>query len=97
MQEEQYRGQLALELHFRDEQVKTASFAPVAGGNSGLFSCSLGPLSEADVGELERAARLDTPIRLRFSEYPLLLDQVTVERKGPQSVRIVGRVVRAAG
>jgi hypothetical protein len=94
MPKQERRGQLPLELHFTDEHLGAASFAPSPGSDGGLFSCSLGPLSEETVGELERAARTRTPIRLRFSERPLLLDQVTVERKGPHSVRIVGRVVK---
>jgi hypothetical protein len=51
-------------------------------------------VTEETVVELERAARAHTPIRLRFSERPLLLDHVTVERRGPHSVRIVGHVVK---
>jgi hypothetical protein len=95
MPKQERRGQLPLELHFSDDHLGAASFAPSPGGDgSGLFSCSIGPVSEETVGELERAARTQTPIRLKFSEHPLLLDHVTVERKGPRTVRIVGRVVK---
>jgi len=95
MTEQKRRGQLPLQLHFSDDHLGAASFAPSPGGDgSGLFSCSLGPLTEEAVGQLERAARSQTPIRLKFSEHPLLLDHVTVERKGPHTVRIVGRVVK---
>ena len=95
MTKQERRGQLPLELSFSDDHLGEASFAPSPGGDgSGLFSCSLGPLTEEAVGELERAARTQTPIRLKFSEHPLLLDHVTVERKGPHTVRIVGRVVK---
>src|SRR5687767_15647287 len=87
-------GQLPLDLHFSDDRLGSASFAPSPGSDSGLFSCSIGPLSEEAVAELERAARAETPICLRFSEHPLLLDHVTVERKGPQTVRIIGLVVK---
>ena len=96
MTKQERRGQLPLELHFSDDRLSSASFAPLPGSDGGLFSCSIGPLSEEAVGELERAARAQTPIRLRFSERPLLLDQVTVERKGPHTVRIVGHVVKGA-
>ena len=96
MLEEKRRGQLPLELCFREDDLRAASFAPIPGSEGGLFSCSIGSLAEEVVAELERAARVDTPIRLRFSEQPLLLDHVIVERKGPHSVRIVGRVVLGA-
>src|SRR5262245_45685169 len=96
MTTQERRGQLPLELRFSDDHLSSASFAPSPGSDGGLFSCSIGPLSEEAVGELERAARAQTPIRLRFSERPLLLDHVTVERKGPQTVRIVGHVVKGA-
>jgi hypothetical protein len=94
MTKQERHGQLPLELHFSDDRLGSASFAPSPGHDGGLFSCSIGPLSEEAVGELERAARAELPIRLRFSERPLLLDHVTVERKGPQMVRIVGHVVK---
>ena len=87
-------GQLPLELHFTDDHLGAASFAPAPGSEGGLFSCSIGPLTEETVGALVRAARTKTPLRLRFSERPLLLDHITVERKGPHSVRIVGHVVK---
>lgn len=95
MTEQERRGQLPLEFHFSDDHLGAASFTPSTGGDgSGLFSCSLGPLTEETVGELERAARAEMPIRLKFSEHPLLLDHVTVERRGPHTVRVVGRVVK---
>jgi hypothetical protein len=34
-----------------------------------------------------------TPVRLVFGESPVLLDLVTLERKEPQGVRIVGHTV----
>lgn len=95
MSKQERRGQLPLEFHFPDDRLGSASFAPSPGTDSGLFSCSIGPLSEEAVGEIERAARAELPIRLRFSERPLLLDNVTVERKGPHTVRIVGHVVKS--
>jgi hypothetical protein len=94
MPKQERRGQLPLELHFTDDHLGAASFAPSPGSDGGLFSCSLTPVTEETVVELERAARTHTPIRLKFSERPLLLDHVTVERKGPHSVRIVGHVVK---
>ena len=94
MPKQERRGQLPLELHFTDDHLGAASFAPSPGSDGGLFSCSITPVTEEMLVELERAARAHTPIRLRFSERPLLLDHVTVERKGPHSVRIVGHVVK---
>jgi hypothetical protein len=94
MPKQERRGQLPLELHFTDDHLGAASFAPSPGSDGGLFSCSITPVTEETVVKLERAARAHTPIRLLFSERPLLLDHVTVERKGPHSVRIVGRVVK---
>ena len=94
MPKQERRGQLPLELHFTDDHLGAASFAPSPGTDGGMFSCSIAPVTEETVVELERAARAHTPVRLRFSERPLLLDQVTVERKGPHSVRIVGHVVK---
>ena len=88
------RGQLPLELTFTDDHLGAATFAPTPGSDGGLFSCSIGPLTDETVGELMRAARTQTPIRLHFSERPLLLDHVSVERKGPHTVRIVGHVVK---
>ena len=70
-------GQLPLELTFTDDHLGAASFAPSPGSDGGLFTCSIGPITEEAVGELLRAARNQTPIRLRFSERPLLLDHVT--------------------
>ena len=94
MTKQERRGQLPLELHFSDDRLGSASFAPSPGSDGGLFSCSITPVTEETVVELERAARAHTPIRLKFSERPLLLDHVTVERKGPHSIRIVGHVVK---
>ena len=94
MTKQERRGQLPLELQFSDDRLSSASFAPSPGSDGGLFSCSIAPVTEETVVELERAARAHTPIRLKFSERPLLLDHVTVERKGPHSVRIVGHVVK---
>jgi hypothetical protein len=85
--------QFAFDFHFGDSQVRSASFAPTPGsGGKGIFSCSVEPLTNEAVAALERAARRHTPIRLMFKQ-PMLLDFVALERKGPQSVRIVGEVI----
>ena len=91
----EHRGQLAFELRITDSQVTAASFASMSeGGVAGLFSCSVGALADDDVAALERAAYEHTPVRLLFSESPVLLDLVTLERREPHAVRIIGHVVR---
>ena len=95
-QKKEHRGQLALELRVTDSQVLAASFASMPdGGDGGLFSCSVGALADDDVAALERAAYEHTPVRLLFSESPVVLDLVTLERREPHGVRIIGHVVRA--
>jgi hypothetical protein len=86
------RGQLPFDFHFGDSRVRSASFAPTMGSDTGIFACSVGPLTNELLAALERAAREHTRIRLMF-EHPVLLDFVKLERKGPQSVRIVGEVI----
>jgi hypothetical protein len=87
-------GQLALELDCRD-RVKSASFTPGPGGEGGLFSCSIGPVTEETIATLDQAAQTHTLVSLSFSDQPVLLDLVTLERKEPLSIRIVGQLVRA--
>jgi hypothetical protein len=94
MPEQERRGQLPFDLHCAEEQVRSASYTPQPGGDGGLFSCSVGPLADRDVASLERAVRDHTPVRLLLSEQPLLLTLVTLERRDPQSVRIVAHVVK---
>ena len=94
-QKKEHRGQLALELRIADSQVTAASFASMSeGGDGGLFSCSVAALAEGDVAALERAAYEHTRVRLLFSESPVVLDLVTLERREPHCVRIIGHVVR---
>ena len=86
------QGQIPFDFHFGDSQVRSASFAPTLGSDTGIFACSVGALTNDAVAALERAAHRHTRIRLMF-ERPVLLDFVKLERKGPQSVRIVGEVI----
>jgi hypothetical protein len=96
MAEEQKRSrQLALELNCADFDVKSASFSPAPGGEGGLFSCSLRLVDAKTVAALDEAAQTHTLVNLQFSEHPLLLELVTLERKAPQLVRIVGHIVKA--
>jgi hypothetical protein len=95
MAEEQGRpGQLTLELNCADFDVASASFSPAPGGEGGLFSCSIRLVSAETVAALDRAAQTHTRVNLLFTEHPLLLDLVTLERKAPHLVRIVGHIVQ---
>jgi hypothetical protein len=82
-----------LELDFgTDYQISAASFAPGPGG--GIFSCSVSPMADETVAALDSAIRRRGPVRLLFPGHQaVLLDLVTLERKGPQLIRISGRVV----
>ena len=94
MPEERRRGHSPLELCVPDDQFEAASFTPVAGSNGGSFSCLLNELSYDSVSAIERAIQTATPVRLVISAHPILLGHVTIERQGPHSVRILGRVMR---
>ena len=89
-------SQGALDLDCAD-CIRAASFAPAPGGEFGVFSCSIGPLADETVAALDRAANAHRPVRLLFSKRPLLLSLVSIERKEPRSVRIVGQVMPAIG
>jgi hypothetical protein len=91
--ERERRGQLALELDCSGYQATGQTFAPTPGGASGLFSCSVGPLPQETIAALDRAAHEHGRVRLLFGGRPVLLELVTLERKGAQRVRIVGQVV----
>jgi hypothetical protein len=97
MTEEQERArQFTLDLNCDEYEVRAASFSPGREGEGGLFSCSIAPVTDETAAALAQAVQSHTLIRLSFSEHPLLLDLVTLERKAPQSVRIVGHIVRPA-
>lgn len=95
--QEPRRGQLMLELDCAPYEVERLMFVPAPnGGEGGLFSCSVGPLPDDMIVALDEAARTRAPVRLLLQRHPLVLDMVTLERKGPQRVRIVGAVRDAA-
>lgn len=96
MQEQEHRGQLPLDLDCANRRVMAASFVPGPEDRAGVFSCVIGPLPDETVEHLNRASQEHTRVRLMFSDRSLLLEFVTLERKGPQSVRIVGQLVAAA-
>jgi hypothetical protein len=95
--ERERRGETSsLELNFGAGcEVSAASFVPQ--GDGGTFACSVGPLSDETVAALDRAAHSHTPVRLLFpGDQSVALELVKLERKGPQLIRISGRVRRAA-
>jgi hypothetical protein len=94
-EEQERRGQLPLDLDCRVYEVRGQTFAPAPnGGEGGLFSCSVGPLSEETIAALNEAARTEGPVCLLFNEVSILLRLVTLERKAAQRVRIVGSVAK---
>jgi hypothetical protein len=96
VREEQRRGQLPLDLDCANRHVMAASFVPGSDEQAGVFSCVIGALSDETVAVLDRALQEHARVRLLFSDRSLLLEFVKLERKGPQSVRIVGQLVAAA-
>jgi hypothetical protein len=94
--QQERHGQLAFDLNCADYEVKDASFAPALGGEGAMFSCAIARVSNETMVALDRAARARTPISLWFSDCPVVLDLVTLQRKSPQSVRIIGHVLRPA-
>jgi hypothetical protein len=96
VREEERRGQLPLDLDCANRHVMAASFVPGPDEQAGVFSCVIGALSDETVAGLDRALQEHSRVRLLFSDRALLLEFVTLERKGPQSVRIVGQLVAAA-
>jgi len=93
-QDQERRGQLALELDCTAHQVTGQSYMPAPGGAGGLFSCSVGPLPNETLAALDEAARTHAPVCLLFDAKPLILEMVTLERKEAHRVRIVGTVVK---
>jgi hypothetical protein len=58
-----------------------------------VFRCTLGPLADDVLEDLEVAARSQATLRLVFPKQPLLLERIDVTRVEPGSVLIVGRLV----
>jgi hypothetical protein len=79
-----------LELNLGDYNVNGASIG--CGRDGTKFAFTIRAVSDATVTALERAAETRGSIRLLLPR-PLLLDLVALERKGPDTVRIVGRIV----
>jgi hypothetical protein len=79
-----------LELSLGDYNVNGASIG--CGPDGTKFAFTIGPISDATVAALERAAQTRDRICLLLPQ-PLLLDLVALERKGPDNVWIAGRIV----
>jgi hypothetical protein len=84
---------IQLELSLADYEVRGASMGHGVDGSR--FACNIGPLSDEAMAALDRVAESQGTICLLLPE-PLLLDLVTVERKDPKRVRIVGRICQSA-
>jgi hypothetical protein len=80
-----------LELTLADYEVRGASMGHGVAGPS--FACTIGPVSDETMAALDRAAERHDTIRLLLPQ-PLLLELVTLERREPQRVRIVGRIFK---
>jgi len=93
-EEQESRNQLALELNCDALEVKSASFRPGPGAEGGLFSCSIGSISDETVAALDQAAQRHARVNLLFPDQPILLDLVSLERNAPHVVRIIGHTVK---
>jgi hypothetical protein len=82
-----------LELNLADYAVHGASVG--YGMEGSRFACTIEPVSAETMLALDRAAASHGTICLLLPQ-PLLLELVTLERLGPQRVRIVGRMFEAA-
>jgi hypothetical protein len=82
-----------LELNCDDYRVTSASIAQGPSGT--IFRCTIGPVTDEMLANLEGAARSRAPVRLVFPKRPLVLERIDVKRVESGSVLIVGRVVRS--
>jgi hypothetical protein len=83
----------ALELNCLDYHVTSPSIGHSGGGS--VFECTLSPVTDETLAELEAAARSNRRIRFGFPKQPLLLESIEVVPIGRGRVRIAGRVVDA--
>jgi len=82
-----------LELNLADYAIQGASVG--YGTEGSRFACTIEPVSAETIVALDRAAASHGTICLLLPK-PLLLELVTLERRGPQRIRIVGRMFDAA-
>ncbi|HUQ51216.1 MAG TPA: hypothetical protein VM692_03275 [Gammaproteobacteria bacterium] len=79
-----------VELNSVDYEVTSASMGH--GRNGAVFRCTLRPVTDAVLEELELAAQSDGMVRLVFPKEPLLLERIDVQQVEPGCVRLAGRV-----
>jgi hypothetical protein len=79
-----------VELRLGEYHVHGGSIS--SGPQGMLFACTIDPLSDETIAALGGAVEHHRRIRLLLPR-PLLLDLVSLERKEPRSVRIVGRII----
>jgi hypothetical protein len=89
-QEERYVAP-QLELSLGGCQIHGASIGSGPDGTN--FAFTIGPISDETLAALDGTAQDHGRVRVLFPQ-PLLLDLVALERKDPQQVRIVGRIVQ---
>ena len=80
-----------VELKCADYQVTSASMGHTRAGV--VFRCTVSPLSDALIEQIEAAARANAMLRLVFPKERLLLERVDVKRTDAGTVRIAGRIV----
>jgi hypothetical protein len=78
------------ELSLADYSTSGASICCNQDGTQ--FSFTIGPIADVTVAALDSAAQRYGMISLYCGGTPLLLDLVSLERKGPNKLRIEGRV-----
>jgi hypothetical protein len=82
-----------LELNLADYAIHGASVG--FGAEGSRFACTIEPVSDETMVALDRAAATHGTICLLLPK-PLVLELVTLERRGPRRIRIVGRMFDAA-
>jgi len=91
---EENSGWVCLELHCSGRQLETAkiTFSP----NGVIYRVTCGPLSDAELPRLERAALTGDLVRLVFPQRSaVMLADITLEYPQPGWAQIEGRVVGA--
>ena len=79
-----------LDLNLADCQVLGGSIG--CGPHGSTFAFTVEPVSIETLAALDRAIDGHGTLRVLFPQ-PLLLELVSLERKGPRGVRIVGRII----
>lgn len=91
-QEEQLREQLHFELVFAQARVESASRTVSSKGDE--LSYVIADLAAEQIAGLERAVQEHVPVSLVLGNHAVVvLDLVSLERRGPRSHQIVGHVL----